>query len=148
MSTIISRQTVVLRFCSSVLLGVVLFVLPNLSLAQTLATREQAGNVLTVDKVMVQDGTLTGEIRNQTKNTIRDVQLFIRYNWLWADERHPGKDSPSAAFYPTIAGEIAPGGSLPFKFTPSPPLANRTDGRFETPSVSIAGFAQVYFPSK
>jgi hypothetical protein len=130
------------------LLGVVLFVLPNLSLAQTLATREQAGNVLTVDKVMVQDGTLTGEIRNQTKNTIRDVQLFIRYNWLWADERHPGKDSPSAAFYPTIAGEIAPGGSLPFKFTPSPPLANRTDGRFETPSVSIAGFAQVYFPSK
>ena len=40
-------------------------------------------------------------------------------------------------------GEIAPGGSLPFKFTPTPPLPKRTDGRFEAPSVSIAGFTQV-----
>lgn len=148
MITIISRQTAVGLFVKSVLLGVVLCAWPNPSLAQTLASREQAASVLTIDNLTVQDGTVTGELRNQTKNTIRDVQLFIRYNWLWTDERHPGRDSPSAAFYPTIAGEIAPGGSLPFKFTPSPPLANRTDGRFETPSVSIAGFAQVYLPSK
>lgn len=143
MITIISRQTAVGLFVKSVLLGVVLCAWPNPSLAQTLTSREQAASVLTIDNLTVQDGTVTGELRNQTKNTIRDVQLFIRYNWLWTDERHPGKDSPSAAFYPTIAGEIAPGGSLPFKFTPSPPLARRTDGRFETPSVSIAGFAQV-----
>jgi len=148
MITIISRQTAVGLFVDSVLLGVILCAWPNLSLAQTLASHEQAGSVLTVDKLMVQDATVTGEIRNQTKNTIREVQLFIRYNWLWTDERHPGKDSPSAAFYPTIAGEIAPGRSLPFKFTPSPPLANDTDGKFETPSVSIAGFTQVYFPGK
>ena len=89
------------------------------------------------------DGTVTGEIRNNSKNTVRDVQLFIRNTFLWKNEFHPGKESPSAVFYPTISGEIAPGGSLPFKFTPDPPLPRRTDGRFEAPSVSIAGFTQV-----
>jgi len=114
------------------------------SFSQTVLTQQQAGNVLAIEKMAAQpDGSVTGEIRNNSKNTIRDVQLFIRSAFLWKDEFHPGKESPSAVFYPTISGEIAPGGSLPFKFTPTPPLPKRKDGRFEAPSVSIAGFTQV-----
>jgi len=114
------------------------------SFSQTVFSQQQAGSVLGIEKVAAQpDGTVTGEIRNNSKNTVRDVQFFIRYTFLWKNEFHPGKESPSAAFYPTISGEIAPGGSLPFKFTPGPPLPKRTDGRFERPSVSIAGFTQV-----
>lgn len=112
-------------------------------------TQQQAGGVLAIEKVAAQtDGTVTGEIRNNSKNTIRDVQLFIRNTFLWKDEFHPGKESPSAAFYPTISGEIAFGKSLPFKFTPDPPLPKRQDGRFEEPSVSIAGFTQIIPQSK
>jgi hypothetical protein len=33
------------------------------------------------------------------------VQLFIRYTFLWKNEFHPGKESPSGAFYPTVSGE-------------------------------------------
>jgi len=127
----------------SLLLGAILVLWPKPSFSQTVASQEQAGSVLTIDNVTVQDGTVTGQIRNKSKNTVRDVQLFIRYTWLWTNERHPGTDSPSAAFYPTMAGEIAPGGSMPFTFTPSPPLAKRSGGKFEAPSVSIAGFTQV-----
>jgi len=127
----------------SLLLGLILALWPKPSFSQTLLSQEQAGTVLAIDKVTVQDGTVTGEIRNNSKNTVRDVQLFIRYAFLWKNEFHPGEESPSAAFYPTISGEIAPGGSLPFKFTPTPPLPKRTDGQFEAPSVSIAGFTQV-----
>ena len=130
------------------LLGVILALWPRVGTAQTVATREQAESVLAIDNVTVQDGTVTGQIRNQTKNTVRDVQLSVIYSWLWTDERHPGKDNPGAAFYPTLAGEIAPGGSMPFKFTPSPPLAKRTDGKFETPAVAIAGFTQVISQSR
>src|SRR5207344_2363116 len=116
----------------------------NPSFSQTVLSQQQAGSVLGVEKVAAQsDGTVTGEIRNNSKNTVRDVQLFIRYTWLWSNEFHPGKDSPSAAFYPTISGEIAPGGSLPFKFTPSPPLPKRSGGKFAQPTVSVAGFTQV-----
>ena len=148
MITFLSKQTRTLTVFVSLLLGFILSFWPKSSFSQTVLSQQQGGSVLAIDKVAVQEETVTGEIRNQSKNTVRDVQLFIRYTWLWKDEFHPGKESPSAAFYPTISGEIAPGGSLPFKFTPSPPLPQRTDGRFERPSVSIAGFTQVIPQSK
>ena len=143
MITLMSKQLRALMVSIALLLGVILALWPRVGIAQTLATREQAASVLTVDNVTVQDGTITGQIRNQSKYTVRDVQLFILYSWLWTNEFHPGKDNPGRAFYPTMAGEIPPGGSMPFKFTPSPPLAKRTDGKFEGPTVAIAGFAQV-----
>src|SRR6266478_8893236 len=122
MITLLSKKTRTLITFVSLLLGLILAPGPRPSFAQNVASQEQAGSVVAIDKVSVQDGTVTGEIRNTSKNTVRDVQLFIRYTWLWSNEFHPGKDSPSAAFYPTMTGEIAPGGSMPFKFTPSPPL--------------------------
>jgi hypothetical protein len=143
MRIFLSKQTRMWMIFVSLLPGPILAPWPKPSFSQTVTSQQQAGSVVAIDKVTVQEGTVTGEIRNMSKNTVRDVQLFIRYTWLWANERHPGKDSPSAAFYPTMTGEIAPGGSMPFKFTPSPPLAKRTDGKFEAPSVAIAGFAQV-----
>jgi hypothetical protein len=133
----------------ALLLGSILGFSVEPSFSQTVLSQQQAGSVLGIEKVAGQpDGTVTGEIRNNSKNTVRDVQLFIRYNFLWKNEFHPGKESPSAAFYPTISGDIAPGKSLPFTFTPSPPLPKRTDGRFERPSVSIAGFTQIIPQSK
>jgi hypothetical protein len=143
MITLTSKQTQIRMIFVALLLGLILALWPKPSFSQNVASQEQAATVLAIDKVTVQDGTITGEIRNKSKNTVRDVQLFIRYTFLWKNEFHPGKESPSAAFYPTISGEIAPGGSLPFKFTPTPPLPKRTDGRFEAPTVSIAGFTQV-----
>jgi hypothetical protein len=149
MITVSSKRIRGLMLFGSLLLGLILCVWSKPSFSQTVLSQEQAGSVLTIEKVAAQpDGTVTGEIRNNSKNTVRDVQLFIRNTFLWKDEFHPGTESPSAAFYPTISGEIAPGGSLPFKFTPSPPLPQRTDGRFERPSVSIAGFTQVIPQSK
>jgi hypothetical protein len=140
------RALIVLAF---LLLGFITCFWPKPSFSQTVLSQDQAGSVLTIENVAAQpDGSVSGEIRNNSKNTVRDVQLFIRSTFLWKNEFHPGKESPSVASYPTISGEIAPGGSLPFKFTPSPPLPNRMDGRFERPSVSIAGFTQVIPQSK
>ena len=145
MITLWPKQARILMVFVSLLLGLSW---AQLSFAQTLASQEQAASVVAIEKVTVQDGTIAGEIRNRSPNTVRDVQLFIRYTFLWNNEFHPGTDDPSAAFYPTISGEIAPGGSLPFKFTPSPPLPRRSDGSFEGPSVSIAGFTQVIQQSR
>ena len=149
MFTSLSRQTWALAVFFSLMIGVVLGFGPRASFSQTVFTQQQTDSVLRIENVAAQpDGSVSGEIRNNSKNTVRDVQLFIRNTFLWKNEYRPGKESPSAAFYPTISGEIAPGGSLPFKFTPSPPLPKRMDGRFERPSVSIAGFTQVIQPAK
>jgi hypothetical protein len=143
MIILLSKKTRTLITFVSLLLGLILAPWPKPSFSQSVGSQEQAGSVLAIDKVTVQDGTVTGEIRNMSKNTVRDVQLFIRYTWLWANERHPGKDNPSEAFYQTVSGDIAPGGSLPFKFTPSSPLPKRSGGKFAQPTVSVAGFTQV-----
>lgn len=144
MITLTSKQTQIRMIFVSLLLGLILAPWAKPAFAQTVLSQQQAGSVLGVEKVAAQsDGTVTGEIRNNSKNTVRDVQLFIRYTWLWSNEFRPGKDSPSAAFYPTVSGDIAPGGSMPFKFTPTPPLPKRSGGKFAHPTVSVAGFTQV-----
>jgi hypothetical protein len=149
MVTTLLKETWALAVFFSLLIGVVIGFGPSASWSQTVLSQQQAGSVLAIEKIAAQpDGSVTGEIRNNSKNTVRDVQLFIRSTFLWKNEFHPGKESPSVASYPTISGEIAPGKSLPFKFTPTPPLPKRTDGRFEAPSVSIAGFTQVIPQSK
>jgi len=149
MITSLLKQTWTLTVFVSLLLGLILVLSPKPSFSQMVFSQQQADSVLRIENVAAEpDGSVSGVIRNNSKNTVRDVQLFIRSTFLWKNEFHPGKESPSVASYPTISGEIAPGGSLPFKFTPTSPLPKRTDGRFERPSVSIAGFTQVIPQSK
>src|SRR5215813_8865112 len=149
MTTFSSKSSQSLTVIVSVLVGFILSFWPNPSLSQTVSSQPETDRVLRIENVVAEpDGSVSGVIRNNSRNTVRDVQLFIRSTFLWKNEFHPGKESPSVASYPTISGEIAPGGSLPFKFMLSPPLPKRTDGRFERPSVSIAGFTQVIQQAK
>ena len=85
---------------------------------------------------------MSGEVLNKSPNLLRDVQLFIRYTWLWDDEKKPGGSDPSTSTLYTLPKEIPAGGRLPFTFSPAPPLPTGTGGHFET-SVNIAGFAEV-----
>jgi hypothetical protein len=95
-----------------------------------------------IDKLTVQDDAIAGQIRNRSPHVVRDVQLFIRYTWLWDNEFKPGKDDPGRGVYHVVPAEIPAGGTAPFKFTPTPPLPKRAGGHFET-SVAIAGFTEV-----
>ena len=143
MNTFLSKQSWPRVMFVALLLGLLLILSSKPSFAQNVTSQSQAGSIVTVENLTTQGDMVSGVIRNKSPNTVRDVQLFIRYTFLWKNEFHPGKDDPSAGFYQTVSGDIPPGGSLPFKFTPSPPLPNRSDGKFEAPSVSIAGFTQV-----
>jgi hypothetical protein len=97
---------------------------------------------LSVEKVTVNDGVVSGEVFNRSTRLLRDVQLFIRYTWLWDDELKPGKADPGTSSYYTLQKELPAGGRLPFTFNPSPPLPKASGGHFET-TVSIAGFTEV-----
>ncbi len=110
--------------------------------SQTFRSREEIERVLIIDKVSIKDGVVSGEVHNRSRYVVREVQLFIRYTWLWDDEFKPGKVDPGTSTYYTLPKEIPPGGQLPFTYTPSPPLPKVAGGRFET-SVSVAGFAEV-----
>jgi hypothetical protein len=131
-----------------------LFVLAGLSLdyhptlrAQTIRDREATARIVSVERVSVSDGSVSGEVINQSKNTLRDVQLLIRYIWLWDNETKPGRNDPSISFYYNLPGEIPPGGRASFTFKPAQPVAKVSGGHFET-SASIAGFAEVFLPGR
>jgi hypothetical protein len=50
---------------------------------QNVRNREEIVRILTVEKVTGVDGVVSGEALNRSANMVRDVQLFIRYTWLW-----------------------------------------------------------------
>ena len=93
--------------------------------------------------VTVRDGEVSGDLFNKSQGLVREVQLQIRYTWIWNDEFHPGKDDPGRTVYYTVEKEIPPGQSVRFTYKPSPSLPARADGVFTT-TVSVAGFTQVW----
>ena len=120
---------------------------PSLAPSQHIRSPEEIRRILTIEKLSVQDGVVSGEVRNVSSRTVRDVQLFVRHTWLWDDERHPGKVDPGTSTFQTLQQEIPPGGTARFSFTQSPPLAKAAGGHFVS-TVSIAGFTEIIPPTR
>ena len=113
------------------------------AVAATPQLAEKADDLVLKNVKIGNDGEISGEVVNSSKQTIRDVELQILYSWRWKDEFHPGKDDPGRAVYVTIDREIPPGQSAPFNNKPSPPVPVRKDGYFDT-SVKVVGFTRIY----
>jgi hypothetical protein len=137
-----SNQTKWLIGCTVIWLALFATLLAYSARSQTARERAEIAAVLAIEKISVKDGVVSGEIYNRSSHTIRDVQLFIRYTWLWDAEFKPGKDDPGTSIYYTLPKELPAGGRLPFTYSPSPPLPKTSGGRFET-TVTITGYAEV-----
>jgi len=110
----------------------------------TLLSQEDVGRVAILRNVNSNEGgEVSGELVNNTKQTLRDVRLQILYSWRWKNEYQPGRDDPGRANYYVLDRDISPGQTVRFNYKPSPPLALREDGQFDI-SVKIVGFAQVF----
>lgn len=108
----------------------------------TVLLPDQVSKVLTIRNLRVDGGTVSGELVNESPETIRDVQLLIRHDWRWNNERRPKANSPGEAEFYTVQGEIPPGGTKSFTYELSQPLPSRTDGYFDT-TVSVAGYTRI-----
>jgi hypothetical protein len=110
--------------------------------ADIVSHRGAATPLEVLDVKSAADGSVTGRLHNTSTAVIKDVKLLVTYTWYWNDERHPGDDNPGRSAYVAISGELPPGGSAPFNYTPNPLLPKRTDGTFKT-TVGVQEFAQV-----
>ncbi len=133
-----------LKGCISFLLLIALafVVWPNTARSQAVRSEKDVAAVVVLDKISVQNGAVSGTVHNKSSHIIRDLQLFIRYSWLWDNEFKPGKDDPGTSTFYKLPQEIPPQGTISFTFTPATPLPKVSGGRFQT-SVSIAGFTEV-----
>jgi hypothetical protein len=135
------------KLCSSLLVAIIaaliLTTLPTTAKPATLLAQDQAAQIVTVRNVTERNGEVRGELVNNSKQTLRDIELQILHSWRWKNEFHPGTNDPGKAAYITINKEIPPGQSTQFEYKPSPPLPARSDGNFDV-SVKVVGFAQIY----
>ena len=130
---------------TSLAVGAVLSITP---LAPASATTveiadDDATSVIAVADASRREDTIIGTLINRGGDDVRDVRLLIDVAFLWKDELHPGDDSPGRSAVLTVAGPIAPHGQLAFEFTPTPPLADRSDGRYADPKVHVLGYSFV-----
>ncbi|MGH7875220.1 MAG: hypothetical protein ACREQO_23755 [Candidatus Binatia bacterium] len=119
----------------------------HLTLAQDVRTRAEAARFVDLENVRITEGTVSGDVANRSRDTVRDVQLLIRHIWLWDRETKPGSNDPSTASYYALGKDLPPGGRLSFTYKPTTPLSKMAGGHFVT-TVAIAGFAQVIQQSK
>jgi len=126
-------------------IALMMAMLPSAIQAQMVRTEADAARILAIEKLAARDGVVSGEVRNKSAHAVRDVQLLIRYTWLWDDERHPGKVDPGTSTYYTLKETIDPGGKIQFVYKPSPPLPKIANGRFET-TATIAAFSEIIPP--
>jgi hypothetical protein len=115
---------------------------PNKATAQEVETRNEASRSVALQNVNLAEPTISGVIVNQSPHEIRNVELLLQYHWLWKNEFKPGQDSPGRVVTVKLDKELQPGQSLPFTYTPQPPLPSRSDGHFE-PEVIVSGFTAV-----
>jgi hypothetical protein len=126
-----------------IIAALTLTTLPTTAKPATLIGPDQAAQIITVRNVTEKNGEVRGELVNNSRQTVRDIELQILYSWRWKNEFHPGTDDPGRAVYFAIKKELPPGQSEQFEYRPSPPLAARSDGYFDV-TVKVVGFAQVY----
>jgi hypothetical protein len=110
--------------------------------SQMVRSDEETARILSIEQLSIKEGVVQGQVRNKSDHAVRDVQLFIRYTWLWDDERNPGKIDPGTSTYYTLKETIQPKATINFIFAPSPPLPKIAGGRFDA-SVKIAGFTEI-----
>jgi len=120
-----------------------IFILPvNGSAATgTVVSSSEASQEIVIQDVTAKDGSVSGTVVNNSSKTVRDVELLVRQDWLWNDERNPGMDSPGRTLRVTLRQDIAPHASASF-ILQTPPFAPRSDGRFVT-TVEVTGFSEV-----
>ena len=80
----------------------------------TLGSAEGVASVRNVTST--EQGEVSGELVNYTKQTLREVRLQILYSWRWKDEHHPGRDDPGRAAYHLLDQEIPPGQTVRFNY--------------------------------
>jgi hypothetical protein len=117
--------------------------LPISGFSAQLQIAQTADDVVLRNVKISQDGEVSGEVQNNSKQALRDLDIEILYSWQWKNEFRPGKDAPGRAVDIRIDKEIPPGQSVPFNYKPSPPLPVRKDGYFGI-TVKVVGLTRIY----
>lgn len=107
--------------------------------AATLVNEPKIAAAIEVSDPANHGSALSTVIRNASDKRVDSVELVVRYDWLWKDERNPGTDSPGWVDFVTLNDDLNPGDTATFTYELQRPLPQRDDGWF-MPRVEVVGF--------
>ena len=88
-----------------------------------------------------ENGTIEGELLNTTAQRVTDVQVLVRYAWVWARESTLEREDPSWANTFTFPVDLKPGDTTPLSIPPLRELTVRDDGKFLI-SAKVMGYTR------
>jgi hypothetical protein len=98
-----------------------------------------------LENVAVQDGNVTGTLRNETGTAVRSVTLLVQHHYRWPNEFKPGSVDPGRAESVSVSTDLPAGGRVTFATPIQEPQPLGDGGHFET-AVKVIAFEQVYPP--
>lgn len=87
------------------------------------------------------DGTIEGELLNTTADRVSDIQVLVRYSWLWERESSQERVDPSWANTFTFPVDLKPGDSSPLSIPPLREMTDNKDGKFLI-SAKVMGYTR------
>ncbi|MGR8947293.1 MAG: hypothetical protein ACU84Q_04545 [Gammaproteobacteria bacterium] len=87
------------------------------------------------------DGTIEGELLNTTAERVSDIQVLVRYSWLWTRESSKDREDPSWANTFTFPVDLKPGDSSPLSIPPLREITNSDAGKFLI-SAKVMGYTR------
>jgi len=129
------------------LILIVFSVLPHLNGSAQEIESEQVLHQRTIEKAVNffyeigPDGTIAGELLNTTDKRVSDIEVFVRYSWVWARESSQQRESLSWANTFTFPVDLKPGDSSPLSIPPLRELSHREDGKYLI-SAKVMGYTR------
>lgn len=71
---------------------------------------------------------LRGELVNEGEHELRNIELLLRYSWVWHDVRAEHDESPGWAEFRQVQQTIPPGGRIDLAFEPRQAPPTSKDG--------------------
>lgn len=119
----------------------------NLSLNAQTVTSEQVLQQRIIEQAVtylyevLDDGTIEGELLNTTAQRVSDIEVLVRYSWVWARESNKDREDLSWANTFTFPVSLKPGDTSPLSIPPLRPMPARDDGKFLI-SAKVMGYTR------
>ncbi|MEM7467290.1 MAG: hypothetical protein AAF387_10435 [Pseudomonadota bacterium] len=126
--------------------GLVIFLVTQTVAAQEIISKEVL-HQKTIEKAVTflyeiaDDGSIEGELLNATAQRVTDVQVLVRYSWVWARESNKERKNPSWADTFTFPIDLKPGDSSPLSIPALRKIENNDQGKFLI-SAKVMGYTR------
>ena len=104
--------------------------------AEKIVSESRLEKAVSVMHEIQPDGDIQGFVRNNSEQKIKDVELLVKYSFVWSSPDQQKPDNPSMAEYVTLKTELSPGEFMPFEYALGRTLEARDDGTY-IPSVRV-----------